>query len=230
MRYPSVKFIVDPAEDYQNYLQFIRYSPARFVKMFLPPGLAAELDRCDTVRTKNHAAKHFVERAFSDNQSTIHRTVADIKTNWRAHERPYFALMEQVFNHHPWPKGKYLGYASVFNMYRRVISDKTFYFSALNPKHNLATTAHELTHFIFFDYLHRHYGLTESSVWPKRGRNYIWNISETFNLTLETWRPYQKIFKTVGRPYDAAHARMLPRMQKIWAQHQDVDKLLNKYF
>lgn len=231
MKYTSVKFKIDPQQDRLNCRLFERYSPPRFLPRFLPDELRRRLAEAGgNKKERERLTRQFVEDSFRQRRTEIARNVTALTKRWRALEGGYFSLMAEVFGNHPWPKGKYLGYASVFQMFPRDIKDKTFYFSAFDPNLAVKTVAHELTHFIFFDCLKAKYGLKEDSVVLGRGRSYVWNVSETFNLTLERWAPYRKLLGTSGRPYDAMHARMLPRMRRRWGQGNDIDRLLSGYF
>ncbi len=147
-------------------------------------------------------------------------------------ENKYFDLIGQIFKGHQWPEGKYIGFASVFNMYPRNIKEKTFYFSALqkNSHFGLATIAHEMLHFMFYDYLKKKYNINVGDKFNGKSERYLWDISETFNLVIETWKPYQRIFIMSGKPYDSAHKKMFHKMKKIWKEKNDIDYLLDYYF
>lgn len=232
MKYPKIKFVVSPDEDIKNYIFFSRYSNSKFLKMFLPKDLHFLLKRNLSETSKEKTIKAYVKDKFRSRKIEIDKNTEEIKKGWRLVEKKYFDLISKIFKKHPWPNGKYIGFASVFDMYPRDVKEKTFYFSGLQKKlnFNLATIAHEMLHFMFFDYLKINYGIDEDSELKNKNPAYIWNISEVFNLIIETWKPYKAVFKTSGKPYDIAHARMLPKMRKLWKEKKDIDYLLSHYF
>jgi hypothetical protein len=230
MGYPKVKFRVDADRDFENYRLFLKYAPQRFVPMFLPPDLQNLLVGVTSAKKRRELVKAYIEDGFRKNRKRIRNNVSAVERTWRSKEQGYFKLMDVVFGGYPWPRGKYEGYASVFSMYPRDVADKTFHFSAFDSGHAVATTSHELMHFIFFDYVRRHYGLKEGDRVPGHGPNYLWNVSEVFNAVIEGWGPYRKMFGTSGETYDYMNRRMLPRMKRLWRERQDVDWLLGQYF
>lgn len=199
--------------------------------MFLPVELHSVLDKDVSERDAKRVIEAYVAERFKKNEKEMAKRVVICEKRWRKIEGDYFALIDRIFKGYAWPKGKYIGYASVFNMYPRDIQNKTFYFSGLRSdvRFMLATTAHELIHFIFYAYILKKYGISEDDEFEGKKAEYIWNISETFNLVIETWEPYQKIFKTAGNPYDPAHAKMFPKMKKLWDAGEDIDKVLDHY-
>lgn len=230
-KYPNVKFVIDVKKDIENYVLFRRYSPQKFLVMFLPAKLHYVLEGGVSDRDAKRIVDGYVKEQFEKNQAGMVKRVEACERRWKQVEDDYFALIERVFKGYAWPKGKYIGYASVFNMYPRDVHGKTFYFSGLrnDVRFALATTAHELLHFIFYAYIQEKYGIHEDDEFEEKKAEYIWNISETFNLVIETWEPYQKVFKTVGNPYDPAHAKMFPKMKKLWDTKEDIDQVLDYY-
>lgn len=233
MKVPRIKFVIDAEKDIKNYVLFNRYCGGRhFLKMFLPKELHYVLNGDYSQKEKEKIVKKYVKDNFISREKAIKEKVRAVKGCWDVVVEEYFDLMKKVFKGHPWPSGKYIGFASVFDMYPRDIREKTFHFSGLrkDAKFAVATTAHEMTHFLFFDYLSKKYGIKENEEFGGKNPKYLWNVSEVFNLVMEGWKPYSKIFKTRGVPYDAIHARMLKRMRRIWREREDIDYLLRIYF
>lgn len=218
---------MDAKQDILNYALFIKYSDKKFLKMFLPKELHYILRGKLSKAEKEKIIKEYVLENFKKQKEEIRSNIKEINRQWKKVEKDYFGLMSRVFKNHPWPKGKYIGFASVFTMFPRDVDDKTFYFSGFRKNINfcLSTTAHEMIHFIFFDCIKEKYNITQNTKFP-----YVWNVSEVFNLVIEKWKPYVDIFRTKGIPYDKAHAKMLPKMEKIWKESEDIDILLKKYF
>jgi hypothetical protein len=200
--------------------------------MFLPTKLHYILNKDYSKKEAENEVSKYVKERFKTEKRKITQDTESIKKGWELAENKYFDLVNIIFKNHPWPKGKYIGYASVFNMYPRNVQDKIFYFPGLHTSSRLGvqTISHEMLHFMFFDYLKTKYGISEDDEFEGKNPKYVWNISETFNLVIEAWKPYQKILKTKSEPYDPVHKRMFPRMKKLWDEKNDIDYLLSHYF
>lgn len=230
---PKIKFIIDVNQDIKNYVEFNKYcgNPSS-LKMFLPKKLFYVLEGDFSKRKKTKIVKEYINNNFNLHKDEISKNVKKIDRRWKLIENKYFKLICKIFKDHPWPKGKYIGFASIFEMYPKNIKEKTFYFSGLKKdlNFNIATIAHEMLHFIFFDYIKTRCGINEGTELKNKNLKYVWNVSEVFNLVIETWKPYQKIFKTNGKPYYFMHKKMLLKMKKLWKEKEDIDYLLNHYF
>ncbi len=160
----------------------------------------------------------------------IKKGTAKTARNWKNIEKKYFAIADKIFNHHPWPKGKYIAYASIFGMFPRNIQSKYFYFPPIHPIFKFANkvTAHEMLHFIFFDYVEKHYGLKEDSAIKGKPDNYLWQVSEVFSNVMENWRPYQKIAGDKGRPYKGTE-KIFNEMTAQWQKRQGIAWLLDQW-
>lgn len=233
MKNPKVKFVVSANQDIKNYVEFNKYrSNQSFLKMFLPKKLFYVLERNLSEKKKLEIIKEYINDKFNLRKDEMNKNVKKIDKKWRLMEKNYFKLINRIFKNHPWPKGKYIGFASIFEMYPRNVKEKTFYFSGLKKdlNFNIATIAHEMLHFLFFDYIKTRYNVKENTEFKNKNLEYVWNVSEVFNLVIETWKPYQKIFKINGKPYYFMHTKMLPKMKKLWKEKEDADYLLDRYF
>ncbi|NQU83416.1 MAG: hypothetical protein HQ536_01775 [Parcubacteria group bacterium] len=230
---PKIKFVVSVNQDIKNYILFNKYSDdSGFLKMFLPKKLFYVLKSNFSERKKTEIITEYVNDKFDLCKNEINKNVKNIDKRWKFIEKKYFKLICKIFKNHSWPKGKYIGFASIFEMYPKNIKEKTFYFSGLKKdlNFNIATVAHEMLHFIFFDYIKVRYGINEGTELKNKSPKYIWNVSEVFNLVIETWKPYQKIFKTNGKSYYFMHKKMLPKMKRLWKEKENIDYLLDHYF
>lgn len=164
-------------------------------------------------------------------EKEIKKGVESIEKQWKKIEGKYYKFVENLFQKHPWPKGKYIAYASVYLMFPRDIEDKTFYFPYNNARANpLRTIAHEMLHFIFFDYIQMHYSLNERSKLKNKNSKYLWQVSEIFNNVIENWKPYQDIFgiKENTKLYFDCD-KLFAAMAKEWNKKQDIKVLLDKF-
>ncbi len=235
-KYPQIKFIVDYKKDIGNCLSFLRWhirNKPHYLKMLLPEHLHFILKPGFSGRERRKIIRAYTHNIFSLHQREIKYNVSQVQKAWLKIAPAYFQLMANVFKGHPWPRGNYRGVASIYNMFPRYIVYKIFFFPPNRKKPDFAnkTIAHEMTHFIFFDYLAKKYKLTEDSKIKGKPEDYIWLVSEIFNYTLEGWAPYVRILKNEAKrqPY-FGEIKLCQQMRRDWQKKQDLDWLLDKWF
>lgn len=225
---------MDVDEDIENCLSFFKRNSKenpRFVKWFLPNELLYILKGKINRAKINKILRKYTRNAFKNNNQKIKENVKKARKDWKAVEKKYFGIVNKIFKNHPWPKGKYIGFASVFTMYPRNIKDKTFFFPGIvYSKGTPLTTAvigHEVLHFMFFDYIKKKYRLNTNSKIKGKEEKYLWKVSEVFNSVIESWNPYYKIFKFKTPPYTGKN--LYKRMRRQWIENPDINGLLDKW-
>jgi len=228
---PQLDFIIDAKTDSNNAIDFYDYAP-EYIYKFLPKELhyLVTNDKLPTQELVNVITRYTNDK-FEDEEKNIKNNTESLRKRWNEINPEYFVLTDNIFNVHPWQNGPYVGYASIFGMYPRHIKEKTFHYPAFSDTNTaIKVVGHEMLHFIFFDYLWNKYNIGEDTVLPGKEDEYVWCVSEVFNLVIESWQPYQKIFNTEAIPYDDRHKKMLPEMMKYWQENKNIDYLLEKYF
>ncbi len=228
--FPRVTFILDQKIDTRFALNFAKESKGkedRFIKMFFPNHLRFVFGKEFSEKEREKIIRKYVEFVYSLDKPKIEEQFRLAERGWRKKEKRYFALIGKVFKKHPWPEGKYIGFGTVFVCYPRFLDSKTFLFP-LNSKRAGAgesVTAHELLHFLFFDYIGQKYRLNEESKIKGKDPRYVWKISEAFNSVLENWEPYRKIFPSDRQPYPET-MEIYKKMKKAWDKTEDLDKTI----
>ncbi|MDP2945995.1 MAG: hypothetical protein Q8N61_00885 [bacterium] len=234
MKKPKIVFKISINKEIENCLSFIKRNikeNPQYVEWFLPDELHYVL-KGKIDRTKiNKILKEYTQNTFRVNNKKIKENVKKAEKEWKIIEKRYFSLVSKIFKNHPWPKGKYIGFASIFTMYPRNIQSKTFFFPGIiySKKTPPAITVigHEVLHFMFFSYIKKKYGLnTGSRIKGKEGK-YLWKISEVFNSVIESWKPYHQIFKFKTPPYTGKN--YYKKMRRQWAINPDIDRLLDNW-
>ncbi|HCC04922.1 TPA: hypothetical protein DEP58_01285 [Patescibacteria group bacterium] len=224
---PKVQLIVDVKKDIENAQWFVQ--DGEFVEWFLPKDFQYILSKKFSTPEKNKIITEYTKYVHTEKQKDIQKGVEQVKEQWAKTESNFYELVDTLFKGHVWPKGKYIGYASVYLMFPRNLKEKTFYFPhAQTPIDPVSTIAHEMLHFIFFDYIQKKYGIKESDVLKGKNKRYVWQVSETFNTMIENWSPYKNIFsynKKI-RPYPGCE-EMLACMSKQWRRNQCIETLLD---
>ncbi len=232
--YPKIQFKADLKADTENCISFLKHKRPKqnkdFVVWFLPEDLRYILDKKISIKKRDEIIKEYVRREYEAKNKEIEEGVKKAAGEWRRAEPAYFKLIDKIFKNYHWPKGNYRGFSSIFHMFPRYVDEKIFFFPYIHkiPKFANKVIAHEMLHFIFFDYINKKYDLKQNSKIKNRSSNYIWQVSEAFNNVIEGWAPYKKIFKFGSRPY-AGTEKIFARMKKQWAEKQDIDWLLDKW-
>ncbi|MFZ5365509.1 MAG: hypothetical protein ACOZBH_04950 [Patescibacteria group bacterium] len=226
---PKIKFQISARSDIENAKWFIKNG--EFVDLFLPKEILFINDKKFSLKEKHLIISKYAKNFYQANAQAIARGVEQTKQRWGKIENKFFNLVNKIFGNHPWPKGKYIGYASIFNMFPRDIKDKIFYFPYSRKKFDpLSTVGHEMLHFIFYDFIEKNYGIKERDKFKGKSPKYLWQVAETFNTVIENWQPYKAIFKAKNniKPY-AGCEKLYQAMAKEWKKNECIDGLIKKF-
>jgi len=234
-KYPKIKLKIDIKEDTDNCISFIKRERKgikhQFLLWFLPDDFKYILSKNFSEKERNKIIREYTKHIYKIKKDEIGKGFKKAKEDWQKVEKEYFQLTDRIFQNHPWPKGNYRGIASIWCMYPRYIKHKIFFFPY---KHRILefsnkVIAHEMLHFIFFDYIKKKYNLEEFSVVKNKPNDYVWQVSEVFNDVMENWQPYSRLFKDKLRSYPDTE-KMFHKIKKQWQEKQDIDWLLKQWF
>lgn len=229
---PRIILRMDGKEDLEDCLGFVGHNfkeNPRYIKWFLPDDILHIFGPKVSRSQLRKRLTEYVRGAYRINRSTISDNVEKAEKDWRSVEKRYFTLVNKIFKNHLWPKGPYVGTASIFMMYPRNIRDKTFFFPGIVYSKGTpparAVIGHEVLHFMFFDYIEKKYSLKVGGRIKGKPKDYLWQISEVFNSVIEDWEPYYHIFKFKTPPY--VGKEFYAKMRRQWVKNPDIDKLLD---
>lgn len=231
---PKLTLKCDINQDIQNAIYFLKRSRPRKLRYFLFNFFPKELNYIIKEKLPESKIKKIIEdytkRTYKARASKIKKGISKATGDWRKIEKRYLVLIDRIFKKYPWPKGKYIGYCSIFGMFPRNIREKYFYFPPMHPhpKYSNKVIAHEMLHFIFYDYIKTHYGIKEAQRIKDKPKNYLWQVSEAFNNVIEGWKPFNKLILYKPRPYRGTE-KMFKKMNNQWQQEQDIDWLLDQW-
>ncbi len=145
----------------------------------LHPDLAniAEMNEKHKKSTIN---KYFNEY-YKKNKKDLQNKLLLFRKEWRKAEKSFFETSESLFNGFSFQKGMYIAYLSIIDCNPRFLESKTFqvfYKKEINDA--IHTIAHELLHFIFFDFLNQELSKESKVLSEER----IWDLSEIFNVII----------------------------------------------
>lgn len=145
---------------------------------------------------------------------------------WQKRQKDFFKFTDKTFPSHPWPKGKYIGYLSIFGFGPRFLKNKTFQVPYRQPdKEILFTITHELLHFMFYDYCQKKYPQVFKKLDPETGR--FWDLAEIFNVVMHKSKDLQKIHGRVKKAGYPAHQITIKKAQAAW--HGSLDQWLEEF-
>lgn len=225
MVYPEIKFLVDKKID-------IRQARKRTYRLDKLLGKNLQfLLRPEFAKSKRKFLIAYVNNFYKVRGDEITANLKETETKWQCCAKSYYKKVDKVFHCYPWPNGHYIGIISIWFLYPRYIDKKTFTFPLKNYKFkdlDLRVIAHEMLHFITYDYLQKKYGLKPSE---RNDRdNSFWQFTENLNVLIENspfWNEFSGEFRS--RPYEECRA-LYRKMEKIWKKNKDLDNLIIKIF
>ncbi len=169
-------------------------------------------DKYYKVKNKKNLMQ-FIDDKYLKNKDRMKKDIIKNQKRWKKIEVQYFLLIDKLFSNYKWPKGKYIAFGTIWGMYPRFLEDKTFQipYTYSTPKYINVVIAHELLHFIFYDYFFKRYPKYESDKYDF----FVWNVSEIFNIIVQNspeWIKYFK-FNSLGYP---EHKKVIMSLSKTW--------------
>src|SRR3989344_4105537 len=144
------------------------------------------------------------------------------KEKWDKVSPLFFSVISGLFHQNPWPIGEYIGYSSMFNCNPRFLNNKTFQIYYMHKAGSNYVTAHELLHFIFYDYaIKKHADLfggkdTESGI--------FWDVAEIFNSVVLHSPMFSKIHDAVEQITYPEHKGFVQILNSEYSQTSDIDE------
>jgi hypothetical protein len=220
--YPKIKFIINKSFDKRPFDHFGPY-----IKMALPRELGFVLNKNFSFREKEKMLSAFAEHCYQINKKKIQESLKKTNKNWLKVAKFFYQKVDQLFHDWPWPRGNYRGYPTVWWMYPRFIKLKMFAFPWQNSYVRAnGVIAHEMLHFITYDYLQKKYKIKPSESGSKN--NTVWQFTENLNVLIENEK-YWHVFTpgSKSQPYDDCK-KVYQKMQKIWQKNKSIDKLITR--
>lgn len=179
------------------------------------PELKQYIDNKNFKLTDKKSAEKFVTSVFDRNNDILKRNLKIYNENWKRTGTVFFQLTEKIFGNHKWPKGKYIAYPTIWGMFPRFLEDKTFQvpYKWNDKKYVNVIIAHEMLHFIFYDYLFKYFPKYKKSKY----NFFIWNVSEIFNELVQNSPRWLKVFKVKSMGYPE-HRKIVKKLSKKYHQ------------
>lgn len=213
--FPKLKFSYLKKKDLEIFSGFLKTNKYFNVNADLEIGfykLYPELKKAESNDEKLNLAKKLIDEKFKKNKKIIIKEIKNIEKQWQKIAPWFYQKCDQIFEDHSWPKGKYIAYTTIWGIYPRFIENKTFAFPYKHKLKNypLIVVAHEMLHFIFYDYLFKNYPKYKH----KKCEEEIWQMSEIFNALIQNSNRWQTKFKQKVIIYSKLKPKII-RMKKM---------------
>lgn len=161
----------------------------------------------------------YIDSFYKTHQKQLENTRKEFEKKWALVARPFFKAVDKLFNH-LWPEGLYLAYLSIFPCGPRFLENKTFQVFYLAKENASLRTAHELLHFLFYDY----FGKNFSEISPTEEK--VWILSEVLNVLILDLPEFHAIFgASHPHPYPS-HLGIIENLKPEWERRKDLENFL----
>lgn len=205
-QYPRVSFRLNQGLDIDVGTTFIdsRKAGVDFGKEIIKdhPDLAVVLLLSGDARKK--AIGDYVKNFYRIHKKELKTTLTKFQSEWDEVQPDFFDKTDKIFDGHRWPHGAYNGFLTIFRGGQRDLDAKTFHAYIWNRDGSINAAAHELLHFIFYDFLEK----SDSDDIKSIGEERIWKLSEVFN-DLVFGQPEYERFRS-KTPGSGSYPELLP--------------------
>ena len=151
-------------------------------------------------KIKNEKAlRYFIYKMYHAKQAGMNLALEQHRKRWKKIAPNYFSLVDALFGSRKWPSSKYIAFGTIWGMYPRFLEDKTFQipFWHRKPRYVSVVIAHELLHFVFYDYFYKRY----PKYYRPKDNFFVWHISEIFNTMVQNSPAWLSCFKLKSLEY-----------------------------
>lgn len=226
--YPQVKFRIDKDLDKWKMNEFLHQikSGDYFKKGIYD--MHPDLEKTEDI-------DGYIDCVYKDNIDEFTKKQKQITKHWSKFNEPFVEFNNKIYKEILWPKGEYVGYLSISQPYPRFLNTATFQVDAFHIKKSVVITAHEMGHFIFFEYVRNRYtpkikkldeGKLNRALYNKL-KIPLWELSEVHVVMLMQTPEFQNIIINQSRPYPN-HEEYYNDCKKYWKKaNGDMDKFFD---
>jgi len=224
-KYPALTFKLNKALDKEVCFNFlgVKAGGIDFGRGLVT--LHPSLNKLDTLdkEGKIHFIRDYVNRYYRRKGHILAKFAKTFALEWRSVEVQYYRAVDQIFSNYLWPEGLYICYLSIFYSNPRFLENKTFQMYCWNPDGVKYIVAHEMLHFIFYDYVERKFTEEIKHLPPQK----IWVLSEVFNNIILSLPEFMKFTEKTPLFYPD-HVELTEKLRAIWKRLEDTDLFLKR--
>ena len=228
---PEINFVINPEKDIEIADWRIEDNHENWSDFDQEIKGAASKEEAKQIATR------LIKQFYTEHMPEIETQVKVAKESWSKVEPLFFEKVASLFPDFAWPQpttgregDEYIAYASILNKYPRYIADKSFSFPAdpFSRHYPNIVIAHEMLHFMEYEYLEKKYGLEPSEMGS--ANNKFWQFTENLNVLIEQGDSWKEIMTDqIARPYKECQ-ELFEQMKAIWDKIPEVDVLIKKIF
>ncbi|MFH1030619.1 MAG: hypothetical protein V1770_05160 [bacterium] len=221
---PKLKFKIDYKKDVSSFLAFLRdaeFDEGRsldWAVLKIYPYFK-KYKSGPSLKINKKEVESFVKDFYDKNRAEMEKNLKAYEEDWNKKEKEFYSLAQDLFGSKKWPNGKYIAYPTIWGMYPRFLENKTFQlpYKCKNKKSINTTIAHEMLHFIFYDYFYEKY--------PEYSKDefnfFLWNVSEIFNSVIQNSPTWIKVFKTKNMDYPE-HGKIIKNLSEKYHKKDEI--------
>lgn len=227
---PRLTFSIDPEKDISTFFSFVedaKYDEGRNLEWAVfkgHPELRRYFKNTKFV-AKQSDISEYIEKIYARDKERMFEWRQYCENLWNKNEDRYFSIVQGLFDSSFWKEGKYIAYPTLWGMYPRFLQDKTFQLPYTEKKREklLFIIAHEMLHFIFYEYFFSKY--------PKYREGdydfFLWNVSEIFNTVVQGSKSFPRDMNDPESAYPE-HEDIVSHLQKEYKEvsRENVDTLI----
>lgn len=223
--YPTLKVKLNKELDKKVCLQFINFQKAGidFGRGIITIHSGLREVKKFSGKLQSDFVSKYVDSFYEKNNQELKNTGILAIEQWGVKAGVFFRITDKYFNKHPWPKGKYIAYLSIFNCNPRFLEDKTFQVFWKHPKSFISIAAHEMLHFLFYDYFLTKFGK------EKFTNESLWKLSEVANYLLLKEKEFIEITSDSQPDLYPDLLYLAYKLAPVWGKYKDIGKLVCFY-
>lgn len=176
-----------------------------------------------SILQKRKIIRVYCNNYYRTHKTAMHRKLERVKNVWHKQEKKYITITEDFFGDFRFPEGQYIAYASIINCNPRFLESKTFqFFYKKSIPDIIHTIAHELLHFIFFDFVEKRLKKEVKDL----SHDQLWDLSEIFNVVVLRSLRYRSIVnQRFVCPYPD-HRQYLRQFEEVYKTSRNVEEFI----
>ncbi|HOV97455.1 MAG TPA: hypothetical protein PLW49_00350 [bacterium] len=223
---PHVNFEINKEMDYWTVGEFLSFNPSDSISNSILlgyPGLKKAKHLNNDERITYY--KNYIDHIYNDQELKIADIRKKTQKSWNKVEKKFLDNAAKLFNGHPWPEGAYVGFLSIFNCGPRFLNEKIFQVYYKHKEGLVYACAHEMMHFMFYDYLEKNLDLSRNI-----SDSVIWDLSEIFNIVVLERPEFVEITGNPHpRPYEK-HETQISKFRKLMKRSKNIDDMIKESF
>ncbi|MBU3957363.1 hypothetical protein KKI19_03785 [Patescibacteria group bacterium] len=220
--FPKVKFRLNKALDKEICFAFLKHKKGGldFGRGIIKVHPSLTSVKKFPVDKQKQAIEQYTDQFYRVHQNQLRKAKQNFQKEWDKKAADFFKEVDKIFDRHPWPKGPYFGYISIFPCGPRFLEEKSFQvFYLRHPR--VRPVSHEILHFLFYDYIEKSFPEEDSS------SEAIWILSEITNSLVLDSPQFRKIIGVLHLHAYPAQKRLLSRLKPLW-QRDNLRSFLKK--